>query len=309
MAAQEGPAPDQRADTGDQDHDTGQRPEDILRRRQVADQRLRRPVVGIGGDRARPFGGRRPGRPEEEVGQRRALGGAGQRILLHRVIVAHPPQRGIVAIELVVMAGNLGDGAGAPLRNRDHAGLRIQAVVPVFLLQRMGERRFLLEIERIERRAVFFRRRQPEPGRQLAVQPVRRPVGRLIGAMPPDRTQLHTAGALPGRLPGHDVVMGHQHLARGGNDLGGDGRRLTIDLDSRHAQYDEGHGQDRDQEPPKLAIFAHYNPHAPFTGQAFCRYRIRQALPLAQGCAIGLLGQYSLFGCAAVLIRVKAYCE
>src|SRR3546814_3508641 len=53
VPAQEGPAPDQRADTGDQDDDAGERPEDILGRGKVAGQRLGRPVVGIGGNRSR----------------------------------------------------------------------------------------------------------------------------------------------------------------------------------------------------------------------------------------------------------------
>src|SRR3546814_4599560 len=42
MLAKKGPAPDQRADSRDQDDDAGERPEDILGRRLVADQRLGR---------------------------------------------------------------------------------------------------------------------------------------------------------------------------------------------------------------------------------------------------------------------------
>src|SRR3546814_5939440 len=61
-------------------------------------------------------------------------------------------------------------------------------------------------------------------------------------------------------LPRHDVALGHQHLARGGDDLRRDRRRLAIDLDPRNAEDGEGHRQDRDPRPPELAIFAHLNP-------------------------------------------------
>src|SRR3546814_4143024 len=52
-------------------------------------------------------------------GERRPPRGIGQRILLHRIIVAHRPQGGIAAIEAVIMIGGQGDGAGAAIRNGD----------------------------------------------------------------------------------------------------------------------------------------------------------------------------------------------
>src|SRR3546814_6518832 len=64
----------------------------------------------------------------------------------------------------------------------------------------------------------------------------------------------------PRRLPGQNIVTGHQHFARGGDDLRGNWRSLAIDLDPRHAQYGKGHGQNRNQNPPKLAIFAPESP-------------------------------------------------
>src|SRR3546814_9651529 len=72
LVRSEGPAPDQRADTGDQDDDAGERPEDILGRGKVAGQRLGRPVVGIGGNRSRPLGRCRP-RSEEHTSELQSL--------------------------------------------------------------------------------------------------------------------------------------------------------------------------------------------------------------------------------------------
>src|SRR3546814_14206465 len=68
-------------------------------------------------------------------GERRPPRGIGQRILLHRIIVAHRPQGGIAAIEAVIMIGGQGDGAGAAIRNGDRVRGGIKAVVPILLLQ------------------------------------------------------------------------------------------------------------------------------------------------------------------------------
>src|SRR3546814_16285125 len=58
----------------------------------------------------------------------------------------------------------------------------------------------------------------------------------------------------------YTTLFRSQHFARGGDDLRGNWRSLAIDLDPRHAQYGKGHGQNRNQNPPKLAIFAHESP-------------------------------------------------
>src|SRR3546814_6677257 len=72
-------------------------------------------------------------------GERRPPRGMWQRILLHRIIVAHRPQGGIAAIEAVIMIGGLGDGAGAAIRNGDRVRGGIKAVVPILLLQPRSE--------------------------------------------------------------------------------------------------------------------------------------------------------------------------
>src|SRR3546814_4468586 len=94
------------------------------------------------------------------------------------------------------------------------------------------------------------------------MQPVGRPVGRLIGAMPPDRADLHAAGALPRCLPVENIVAGHQHSAAGRYDLCGDRGRLFIEFGAVEPQYAERDDEDRDQCPPQLAIFPQDTPLA-----------------------------------------------
>ena len=67
MVTQEGPGPHQEADTREQDHHAGNRPHDVFTTGHIADQRLVRPVVGVGHMLAGPFGGGGPGGPEEEL--------------------------------------------------------------------------------------------------------------------------------------------------------------------------------------------------------------------------------------------------
>src|SRR3546814_12256035 len=85
---------------------------------------------------------------------------------------------------------------------------------------------FRSDVERVERLAISLQRGQTEPCDEFAVQPVGGPVGCLIRAVPPDRAELHPAGALPRRLPGQNIVAGHQQLARGADDTWRDWRRL-----------------------------------------------------------------------------------
>src|SRR3546814_12777083 len=100
------------------------------------------------------------------------------------------------------MVGGKRDGACTPVRHRDHAGFGVKAALAIFLLQPIGQRRLLLDSERVERLAMAFLRGKAEPGDQFAVQPVGGPVARLIGAVAPDRSDSEPAGALPSRLPG-----------------------------------------------------------------------------------------------------------
>src|SRR3546814_16087653 len=114
----------------------------------------------------------------------------------------------------VIMIGGQGDGAGAAIRNGDRVRGGIKAVVPILLLQPVRQCRFLLDIERVERLAIAVLGRAAEPGGQFAVQPVGRPVGRLRGAAAPARARLHSAGALPPRLPGPNTVKSGKEPCR-----------------------------------------------------------------------------------------------
>src|SRR3546814_7423121 len=73
-------------------------------------------------------------------------------------------QRGIAAIEPVVMGGGQRDRAGAAVRHGDHARFGVEAVMPIFLLQSMGERRLLLDVEGVERLAIALSGREAQPG-------------------------------------------------------------------------------------------------------------------------------------------------
>ena len=79
--------------------------------------------------------------------------------------------------------------AGAAVRHGDDAGRRIEGVMPIFLLELIGQRRLLLDGKIVERLAIAVLGRKAQPGGEFAVQPVGRPVGRLVGAVAPDRTE------------------------------------------------------------------------------------------------------------------------
>ena len=84
------------------------------------------------------------------------------------------------------------------------------------------------------------------------MEPVGRPVRRLIGAVTPDRSELLSAGGLPHLLAGEDVVAGQQDAAVIGDDTRGNGRRLPVHIAPEEAE-DEERGEERaakqDPEP------------------------------------------------------------
>src|SRR3546814_14876786 len=83
-------------------------------------------------------------------------------------------------------------------------------VPAILLLQQIGKPCLLIDGDVGKGLAIFGLCGKVEPGHQLTVQPVGRPVGRLIGAVSPDRTDLHAAGALPGGLPVENIAVGHK---------------------------------------------------------------------------------------------------
>ena len=212
---QERPAPHQEADTGQQEYDTGHRPHHVFRGRHVVNQRFVRPVVGVGGVVVRAVGSSSPRRPEEEIGQALAAGFIRQRVIFHREVFASFLHRRIVAVQRDVVRGNRFDGFDAGVAQHHFAVGAHAAAVAVFFRERGFQRSLLVGIELVKHLAVLLLRTDVQPGHQFTVQPVGRPVGRLVSAVAENRAQLHTAGTLPGRLAGQHVVFADYGFAVG----------------------------------------------------------------------------------------------
>ncbi|MCY1346819.1 hypothetical protein D9M69_329150 [compost metagenome] len=270
MPAQEGPGPDQQADAGDQQDHAGDRPEHVLRGRVVVDQRLVRPVVAVGRVAARTLGGGDPGGPEEELAELRPVFRVRQGVFLHGEAFAARLQLRIGAEQLVVVGGGLLHRLDAARREMQPA-LVVDLVAAVLLLQLEAQLRLGRFIQLGIVRAEFLARGDVEPGGQFAVQPVGAPVRRLVGAVAPDRAELHAADALPGLLAVEDVALGEQHLAAGVEHLLRDRRRLAVDLAAEPAEQGEGDAEDQDQGPPVFAVFTHDStPAAAWPGRRGC---------------------------------------
>src|SRR3546814_1214743 len=74
-----------------------------------------------------------------EIGHRRPLCGVGQRVFLHRVIVTQLAQHRVGTVQPLVMIGGQRDRPRATIRQRDHAGFGIEAVVAIFLPEPRSE--------------------------------------------------------------------------------------------------------------------------------------------------------------------------
>ncbi len=93
-----------------------------------------------------------------------------------------------------------------------------------------------------------------EHERRLAVEPVRGPVGRDVGAVPPDGADLLAAHRLPDALPAADRVAVEDHLAAGADDALGDGRRSGADARPVAAQDGERAGDHDGEGDPVGAV-------------------------------------------------------
>src|SRR5262245_31337098 len=87
----------------------------------------------------------------------------------------------------------------------------------------------------------------------LAMEPVGRPIGRHVAAVPPDRADLHPTQRLPHGLAAADTPLRSDHLAVARHDALWDGRHFLIDAAAYPAQDSEAKGQnDRQHDPESL---------------------------------------------------------
>jgi hypothetical protein len=113
------------------------------------------------------------------------------------------------------------------------------------------ERVVLYGLELVGRAPVLRLRPDVEQGLGLAVQPVRRPVRRLVRAVAPDRADLLTAEALPDLLAVEDGVARGEELAARGHHALGDGRRLPVDLAAEEAEEEGRAANDEGEREPR----------------------------------------------------------
>ena len=257
--AQEEPA--QRAGAGDQQHDRDERPDEGGARRPVADQRLVRPVAGVGDVVAGAQGDGRPGRPPppRHQGADVLVGIGAQGVVGDGEGLAQGFGLGVVAAaaeERRVVADQGPDGAGPLRRDDDAPALLVIGVDAQLGRQRRDARRPLRFLQGVDVPL------QIQHTKRFFMENIGRPVGSKITPMPPDRAQLHAAQAPPHVAPGVNVVAGEQHrrrLAVDDHDLVRQGRGhlegapadRQQDGEHRHQQ----HGEHRPQ-PGKGEGFA-----------------------------------------------------
>ena len=249
--------PNQRAHPSDKQHDADQRPQHIGRRRVIAHQLVVRPVVGVGDGQARALGGAGPGGPEEERGHGLALGGLRQRVGLQRIRLAQTRERGIVAEQRPVVRRGRGHRPRSQVGNDQHAALGVVAVGAHFFLHACLHRCPIAHAERIERLAVALRAQLVDERGGLAMQPIRGPIGRLVGAVAPNRSDLLAARALPHLLAMQDVRFGHEQPAVFGNDSLGNGRRLSVHLAAENTEHGKGSDEHHAEGNPELCGTVH----------------------------------------------------
>ncbi len=212
MLAQEGPGPDQPADARDQQDHTDYRPDHVFGTGLVVDQRFMGPVVGIGNFAVRALGGSGPGGPEKELGHLLTALGAGQGVLFHGIVFTGGLQLRRVAEQPAVVIGGLGNG-GCPASGQvQGAGGIVVSVTAILGFQLVLQGVLLLAAEAVPVLPEFFPGGDVEPVFQLPVQPVRGPVRCLVGAVTPNRPELHATDRLPGSLAIEDAFLGHQKL-------------------------------------------------------------------------------------------------
>ena len=237
--------PGQQADAADQEQDREHRPDEVVRGRLVADQRLIRPVVGIGAVFVvGPVGAGGPRGPEEERGHRPAVARIRDGVVLHRIGFAQVAGGRVVGEHALVVGGHHADRLRTHVADHDLVLRRIEGVGANQRLDRGLEPGLLAFVEAGVGLAGRVARLQFQHRLGFAMQPVGRPVGGDQGAVTPDGAQLLAADALPDLLAFLDVVPGVQHLAAAGDDACGY-RWLGLDQFRAKPQHDGETGDEQ----------------------------------------------------------------
>ena len=216
-----------------------------------------RPVVGVGKLFIRAVGRCRPSCPEEEVSQFFTRFFAWQCIVFHCKVITRLNHVGIIAVQLDVIRRNRLNGflTGFADDNRSvffHSGL-----VTVFVSQLRTQSRLLRNIQLFIVFAELSLCSEVQPGNQFAVQPVGSPVRSLISTVTQYRADLHTAGRLPSRLAGQNIVLSHQYLTGRRYNFFGIWRSFFINLRTHITQDGKADCQHCKQQIPELLILSH----------------------------------------------------
>ena len=249
--AQEEPA--QGADAGDQEYHGDEGPDEGGSARPVADQRLVRPVVGIGHGIVRAERARGPGGPPPPCDE---LSHRGFRRCTERLVrdgeggpqgfglgtVARPAEQGQIVLD---------DGLqrlGALARDHDGSGLGVVGV-DADAGRELGDAGGAFGLGQGGEIAAGVQHRHGFP-----VQHVGGPVRRKVAAVPPHRAKLHAAQAAPCVAPVVDVTACEQDGARvavGDDDPLRQGRRLLERASSHVQQHCEHDDEEETEQGPK----------------------------------------------------------
>ena len=260
--------PAEQADTGDHEQHAEYRPQERARRREVADQRIVRPVVGVRDGVSRTIGRARPRAPEEERGELPPMFRRIDRGVLHGIGFAQRRSGGFVAEQTLVVRCDLRDRRSLFDRYRQHPRRCVVAVVADVGLE-LGLQLGLVACRKFAvRLAVRTLRAQVEPRDGFAMQEIRAPVRSDQCAVAPDRSELLPADALPDRTARVDVGLRVQHRAVRTDHRYRHRRLLSMDLPTHPQQHRERADQQCSQPPPKLPCLTH--DATPIEGWASC---------------------------------------
>ena len=246
--------PDHAGNARDQQDDRDEGPHRAAARQRVADQRVVRPVAGVGQARfTRTIGHRRPRRPEEERCQRPAVRRTGQGVVGHRVLIAQLFQRRRIAEQVAVVFCDRPYRHGALGGHRDRPARGVVGVAPQLGLECSVDRCTLGERQGVERALVCLGSQHVAQRDRFAVQPIGRPIGRHVAAMAPDRSQLLSSRGKPRLLAVLDVIACVEGGAVYGDHRLRDGWGGEIDFAAQPAQCGEREDEDDAQPLPEIA--------------------------------------------------------